>query len=128
MKVRMHGVDFDRSLKGLHARKLPPFDLVFIDADKTSYVTYLEFILSHSEPGSTDRLLRPGGVIIADNILRRGLVADASAANPWHNTEKNRGEDRRVLDEFNKKMKSDKRLDTLLMPVFDGLGMARLVD
>ena len=99
-----------------------------VDADKTSYITYLELILSFSEPGSTNCLLRPGGVIIADNILRRGLVADHSQANPYNNTNTNRGKDREVIDEINKKMKSDKRLDDLLLPVFDGLGMARLVD
>lgn len=91
-------------------------------------MTYLELILALSQPGSTNRLLRAGGIVMADNVLRRGLVADASEANPWHNHEKNTTADRQVLDEFNKKMKSDKRLDALLMPVFDGLGLARLVD
>lgn len=128
MESRIAGIDCHRSLQSLHARNLPPFDLVFIDADKTSYVTYLELILTLSEPESTNRLLRAGGVIMADNVLRRGLVADASEANPCHDGEFNLAHDRQVLDEFNKKMKSDPRLEALLMPVFDGLGLARLVD
>ena len=128
MKVYTNGIDFHRSLQSLHARNLPPFDLVFIDADKTSYVTYLELILALSKPGSSNRLLRAGGIIMADNILWRGLVADASEANPWHDWKRNTPEDRQGLDEFNKKMKSEQRLDALLMPIFDGVGMARLKD
>lgn len=128
MKVRALRIDFHRSLKSLHTRNLPSFDLVFLDADKTSYVAYLELILALSQPGSTNRLLRAGGIIMADNVLRYGLVADASEANPWHNHGENTTMECQILDEFNKKMKSDKRLEALLMPVFDGLGLARLVD
>jgi len=64
-----------------------PYDLIFIDADKTSYPTYLSLILSLSKAhsGST-RLLRKDGIILADNILRRGLIADSSAANPVCNS------------------------------------------
>lgn len=128
MKVCTFGIDFHHSLKSLHTRNLPSFDLVFLDADKTSYVAYLELILALSQPGSTNRLLRAGGIIMADNVLRYGLVADASEANPWHNHGGNTTMECQILDEFNKKMKSDKRLEALLMPVFDGLGLARLVD
>ena len=127
-KVRINGTDFHCSIQSLHARNLSPFDLVFIDADKTSYLTYLELILALSKPESPNRLLRAGGMIMADNVLRYGLVADASEANPWHNTKTDSIRDRQVLNEFNKKMKSEPRLEALLMPIFDGLGMARLVD
>lgn len=65
---------------------------------------------------------------MADHVLRRALVADASEANPWHNHEENTTADRQVLDEFSMKMKVDKWLDALLLPVFDRLGLARLVD
>jgi predicted O-methyltransferase YrrM len=92
---------------------------VFIDADKTSYPAYLSLILSLSSP----RLLRPSGIILADNILRRGLVADSSPANPWvakAKTEKTwRERDMKALDEFNKAMEGSERVETFLMPVFD---------
>ena len=61
--------------------------MVFIDADKSSYPIYLEKVLSRSQPGQTRRILKPGGLIIADNVLRRGLVADSSDANPWSKSE-----------------------------------------
>jgi predicted O-methyltransferase YrrM len=50
-----------------------PFDLVFIDADKPSYPEYLEWSL---------RLTRPGGLIVADNVVREGKVVDAASADP----------------------------------------------
>lgn len=122
------------SLVKLHANLTEPYDLVFIDADKISYPTYLSLILSLSSPSTTPRLLKPGGVIIADNVLRRGLIADSSDANPWTLKLKNQGEalwksgDMKALDEFNKQMVNEPRLETFLMPMFDGLGMARLLD
>ena len=57
--------------------------MVFIDADKGGYPGYLEKILARSQPGQANRLLKPGGVIIGDNVLRRALVADSSDSNPW---------------------------------------------
>ncbi|OAA62534.1 O-methyltransferase family 3 [Niveomyces insectorum RCEF 264] len=59
-----------------------PYDLVFIDAQKTGYPQYLATLLAKSAPGTARRLVRAGGLIVADNVLRRGLVADASADNP----------------------------------------------
>jgi predicted O-methyltransferase YrrM len=83
-------------------------------------------------PPATSRLLRPGGLIIADNILRRGLIADSSDANPWAARAKSentwREGDMKALQEFNKQMVESPRLETFLMPMFDGLGMARLID
>lgn len=55
------------SLKGLIDARTAPFDLVFIDADKKAYPEYLRLSL---------QLLRPGGVIVSDNVSRRGRVAD----------------------------------------------------
>ena len=112
------------------------YDLIFIDADKTSYPTYLSQILELSKPDSTGiRLLRPGGLIVADNILRRGLIADSSPANPWSANEKQaeggriwKSDDMVALDEFNKAMAEDPRIDVFLMPMFDGLGLGRLLD
>ena len=65
------------SLAKIAAEGTPPFDLVFIDADKPSYPAYLEWTL---------RLTRPGSLIIADNIVREGGVLD-----PDHADERVRG-------------------------------------
>ncbi|KAF7924185.1 uncharacterized protein EAE97_010797 [Botrytis byssoidea] len=109
-----------------------PYDLIFIDADKTSYPAYLDLILSLSSPSSTQaRLLKPGGLILADNILRRALVADSSAVNPWalKNGEKTWKEgDLNALKKFSDLMVTEERLDTFLLPLFDGVGMGRLKD
>ncbi|TGO89687.1 hypothetical protein BPOR_0098g00180 [Botrytis porri] len=124
--------DARESIKSLIANLQEPYDLIFIDADKTSYPAYLDLILSLSSPSSTQtRLLKPSGLILADNILRRALVADSSAANPWalKNGEKTWKEgDLNALKEFNDLMVTDKRLDTFLLPLFDGVGMGRLKD
>lgn len=122
-------------IKNLLATLKKPYDLIFIDADKTSYPTYLSLILSLSEADSeSTRLLRKGGIILADNILRKGLIADSSAANPWSQAELQQAErnwkeeDKVALDTFNKDMVGSKRIETFLMPMFDGLGMGRLID
>ena len=61
------------SLQALSAEGVAPFDIAFIDADKPSNTTYLEWAL---------RLCRPGALIIVDNVVRRGAVADPTAADP----------------------------------------------
>jgi predicted O-methyltransferase YrrM len=63
----------EESLAQLAREHAEPFDLVFIDADKAGYSTYLEGAL---------RLSRKGTVIVADNVVRRGDVADASSSDP----------------------------------------------
>ncbi|RDW66786.1 O-methyltransferas-like protein [Coleophoma crateriformis] len=126
--------DAKESLQTLSRTLTEPYDLIFIDADKVSYPTYLSIILSSSKPSSEKRLLKKGGVIIADNILRRGLIADSSDANPYREKLMKldgglwRSGDMDALDKFNKEMVGNERLETFLMPMFDGLGMARLVD
>ena len=76
-----------------------PFDLVFIDADKAPYPQYLEWAL---------RLSRPGSIIVADNCIRRGIAfqtpGDESVAG---------------IVEFNKRIASDPRLVSLLLPMDD---------
>ena len=47
-----------------------PYDLIFVDAQKSGYPEYLTTILEKSQPGSAGRLLKKGGLIIADNTLR----------------------------------------------------------
>lgn len=108
-----------------------PYDLIFIDADKISYPNYLSLVLSLSTSSSKVRLLRTGGTIIADNVLRRGVVADKSSANPHATTAElssDRGEQLVALDRFNKDLVDNERVETFLLPLFDGLGMGRLKD
>ncbi|OLN82240.1 putative caffeoyl-CoA O-methyltransferase 2 [Colletotrichum chlorophyti] len=114
-----------------------PYDLIFIDAQKSGYPSYLSTILS-SSPASSDgkktRLLRPGGLIVADNVLRRGIVADDSEANPWvarlreERPPRGSKEDLAKLREFNDLVKAEPRLDSWLMPLYDGVHLARLLD
>jgi predicted O-methyltransferase YrrM len=119
-------------LKTLATAITEPFDLVFIDADKTSYPAYLSLILSLSTSSAKVRLLRPGGLIIADNILRRGLVADSSDANPWAERGKSQKpwqlSDIQALRDFNRAMVESPRLESFFFALFDGLGMGRLLD
>jgi predicted O-methyltransferase YrrM len=119
------------SLPALQPEK--PYDLIFIDAQKSGYPEYLRQILANSQPGSSSRLLRKGGLIVADNVLRRGLVADDSEANPWakklaQKSEYETNSDVEYLREFNAAMHSNERLEEFLMPLFDGFGLARLLD
>lgn len=60
-------------LPQLATEKYPPFDLTFIDADKASTANYFEWAV---------RLSRPGGVIIADNVVRKGAILDENSGDP----------------------------------------------
>ena len=109
--------------------------MIFIDADKPSYPKYLALIDSLSDPRSEKtRLLKKEGIVLADNVLRRGIIADSSPANPWTTAPKQKGErtwtpaDFHALDEFNKTLANHSRFETFLLPMFDGLGMGRLLD
>ncbi|KAL8376195.1 hypothetical protein RB595_007346 [Gaeumannomyces hyphopodioides] len=130
--VKENGFDNIEIIVGDAATTLPslevtePYDIIFIDADKVGYSKYLDAILARSQPGSASRLLRPGGLIVADNVLRRGLVAHSGPENP-----NGAGVDAAIikcLDDFNTALATHGRLEALLLPLFDGLGLARLVD
>jgi len=82
------------------------YDFAFIDADKPSYDTYYELLL---------KLLRPGGLIALDNTLWSGHVADPNNRDP--NTV--------ALRALNDKLHRDQRVDLSLLPVGDGLTLAR---
>jgi len=82
------------------------FDIAFIDADKTSYDGYYERCLE---------LLRPGGLVLIDNVLWGGAVAD----------EENRTEDTLALRALNAKLRDDARIELCMLPVGDGLTLAR---
>jgi predicted O-methyltransferase YrrM len=85
------------------------FDLAFIDADKPNYDAYYEGCL---------RVVRPVGLILIDNVLWSGDVADPSVDN--HNV--------RAIRALNEKIAADERVDHVLLPLADGLTMARRRD
>ncbi len=82
------------------------FDFVFIDADKENYDAYYERAL---------RLLRAGGLIVIDNVLWGGWVADARRRDP----------DTAALRALNAKLHTDERIDLSLLPLADGITLAR---
>ena len=82
------------------------FDIAFIDADKTSYDVYYERCLT---------LLRPGGLVLVDNVLWSGKVAD----------ETDRTGDTVALRAFNARLNDDTRVEISMLPVGDGLTIAR---
>jgi predicted O-methyltransferase YrrM len=82
------------------------FDFAFIDADKTGYDAYYERAL---------RLLRPGGLVAVDNTLWSGAVADPARQD----------EDTRAIRALNAKLAADARVDLAMLPVGDGLTLAR---
>src|SRR5690606_10683352 len=82
------------------------FDFAFVDADKESLDTYYERCLE---------LLRPGGVVLVDNALWGGKVADPSA----------QAADVHAIRALNQKAMSDPRVSASLVPVGDGLLLAR---
>ncbi len=94
------------TLRALQARGENNFDFVFIDADKTNYLNYYESALG---------LLRPGGLIMVDNVLWSGRVAD----------EREQDEDTMALREFNDKLHRDPRIDLSMIPLGDGVTLAR---
>ncbi len=82
------------------------FDLAFIDADKSNYLAYYERILE---------LLRPGGLVMVDNTLWSGSVADPDKTS----------EDTVAIRQFNDFVHTDDRVDISLLPIGDGLTLAR---
>jgi caffeoyl-CoA O-methyltransferase len=83
------------------------FDLVFIDADKRNLSIYFELVLDK---------LRPGGFILADNVLWSGKVAKSVGAGDA---------DTRAVMAFNQKVQQDDRVENILLPVRDGIMMVR---
>ena len=85
------------------------FDLVFIDADKPNYPTYFNLIIEK---------MNPGGVILSDNVLWSGKVIEK--LNPKDVSTK------AVLD-YNKLLVADQRVETVLLPIRDGLTISRVL-
>ncbi|HET8664171.1 MAG TPA: O-methyltransferase [Nocardioides sp.] len=82
----------------------PYLDFAFIDADKTGYASYVEEILPR---------LRPGGLMVLDNMLWHGDVLDPES------------DDGRAVAELNAALVADDRVDVVLLPVRDGVSLAR---
>lgn len=81
------------------------FDLVFIDADKPNYSNYFDLVFDK---------VRPGGFIIADNVLWSGQVLDAE-----------KDENTQALHDFNVKVRADSRVSNVLLNIRDGLMVVR---
>ncbi|MBP6624554.1 MAG: O-methyltransferase [Chitinophagaceae bacterium] len=81
------------------------FDLVFIDADKTNYCQYFDLVIDK---------VRPGGIILADNVLYHG---DVLLSNP--------GKNAKAMQAYNQKLAQDARVENILLPLRDGIMMTR---
>ncbi len=82
------------------------FDYAFIDADKSNYMAYYEACL---------KLLRPGGLAVVDNVLWHGQVLDAA----------DQSADTVAIRALNRHLHQDQRVEALLLPIGDGLYLAR---
>ena len=83
----------------------PSYDFAFIDADKVGYPAYYEEIVTR---------MRPGGLIVLDNMLRDGRVLDPQS------------DDDRAIVAMNDALLADDRVDVVLLPVRDGVSLARV--
>ena len=82
------------------------FDIVFIDADKTNYTNYYESVI---------QLIKKDGLIIIDNVLWHGEVADKNNNEKFTN----------IIREFNTHVKNDNRVEQIILPIGDGLTVCR---
>jgi predicted O-methyltransferase YrrM len=85
------------------------FDLVFIDADKENYLNYFELIVPK---------MNKGGIILSDNVLWSGKVLEPLQKNDVST---------KVLLEYNQLLKNDPRVETVLLPIRDGLTVSRVI-
>lgn len=84
----------------------PAFDLAFLDADKANYIAYYETVLPR---------LRPGGLVVADNVLWHGEVADPDCTGP----------DLGAIRAYNDHVAADRRVEVVVLPLADGVSLAR---
>lgn len=84
----------------------PHLDLVFIDADKTGYLGYWEALVPR---------MRPGGLILVDNVLRHGHILDPAPGD----------EGTIAMVAFNRHVLADERVESMILPIADGLTLAR---
>jgi caffeoyl-CoA O-methyltransferase len=102
-RITVHlGIALD-SLKTLEG----PYDFAFIDADKSAYAAYYDALLPR---------MRPGGLIVADNVLRHGRILGRDSDDPSVTG----------MQAFNDKAVSDPRVDTVMLTVRDGVSLIRV--
>lgn len=94
------------SLEQMIAAKTELFDIAFVDANKSQYIEYYEMCL---------QLVRPGGMIIIDNVLMYGQILEESPRKNYV----------RILQKLNKLLKDDNRVDICLLPIGDGMTLAQ---
>lgn len=87
------------------------FDLVFIDADKTNYSRYFDLVIDK---------MNTGALLIADNVLWNGKILNES--------DLKKDADTQAINSFNQKIKSDVRVENIILPVRDGLMVARKIN
>jgi predicted O-methyltransferase YrrM len=84
------------------------YDLVFIDADKENYINYFHLIVP---------MMNKGGIILSDNVLWSGKVLEAVKLNDITT---------KIILEYNQLLKEDTRVETVLLPIRDGLTVSRI--
>ncbi|WP_456063506.1 O-methyltransferase [Capnocytophaga leadbetteri] len=84
------------------------FDLVFIDADKQNYAHYFDLVIEK---------MNRGGIILSDNVLWSGKVVEEVKPNDKHT---------QALMAYNRKIKDDPRVETVLLPIRDGITLSRV--
>ena len=84
------------------------FDLVFIDADKQNYTHYFDLVIEK---------MNRGGIILSDNVLWSGKVVEEVKHNDKHT---------QALMAYNQKIKDDPRVETVLLPIRDGITLSRV--
>lgn len=108
-KVQVIAGPANESLRKLIEEGSGPFDLIFIDADKSGYPEYLKLCL---------QLSRPGTVILADNVIRNGNVMEENPPDPYD----------RGAREYNQALAENPRLESVIVPVIrlriDGLAIS----
>ena len=85
------------------------FDLVFIDADKQNYAHYFDLVIEK---------MNRGGIILSDNVLWSGKVVEEVKHNDKHT---------QALMAYNQKIKDDPRVETVLLPIRDGITLSRVL-
>lgn len=101
-RIELITADAKKTIHDIHEK----IDLVFIDADKEAYLEYYKMVKPK---------MRPGGVIIADNVLWKGKVLDADMDKKT-----------RALHEFNAHVRQDQEVFSLILPVRDGLNIVMI--
>ncbi|MGM9744812.1 MAG: O-methyltransferase [Candidatus Cryptobacteroides sp.] len=104
-RISLHIGDCLETLKRFREEGREPYDLVFIDANKRDYPEYYELVFD---------LVRPGGWILADNVLWDGKVA----LDPMPQDRQTLG-----IDSFNRRVASDPRVESVIIPIRDGLNL-----